>query len=101
MEDGAIVTMEESRNSWCGFKLVGDNIDKNVHPTYQRSDHQTQSLHYFHAYAVVDCIDLCELPHSTPERPDIDPSTRLPTTSDSYEVMQKSLCQGVDSSLLS
>ena len=58
------------------------NIDKNVRPIHQQSDHQTQSLHYFHAYAVVDRVDLCELSDATPERPDIDPSTLLPTTSD-------------------
>ncbi len=40
------------------FKLVGDNIDKEVKPRDMRSDHQTKSLHYFHSYAVLDRIDL-------------------------------------------
>ena len=29
-----------------GVKLVGDNVDKTIHPRRQRSDRQTQSLHY-------------------------------------------------------
>ena len=40
------------------FKLVGDNIDKNVRPREMRVDHQTRSLHYFHVYAVRDRVDL-------------------------------------------
>ena len=42
------------------YKLVGDNLDKNVHPRDMRSDHQTQSFHFFHTYAVRDRIDLSE-----------------------------------------
>lgn len=40
------------------YKLVGDNIDKNVKPREMRADNQTRSLHYFHTYGVRDRIDL-------------------------------------------
>ena len=40
------------------YKLVGNNIDKNVHPCYMRNDHQVRPLHYFHTYAVLDRVDL-------------------------------------------
>ncbi len=40
------------------YKLVGDNIDKNVCPREMTSDNQTRSLHYFHTYAVRDRVDL-------------------------------------------
>ena len=40
------------------FKLVGDNIDKEVRPREMRQDYQTRSLHFFHTYAVKDQIDL-------------------------------------------
>lgn len=39
------------------YKIVGDNIDKNITPSFQRLDHQTKSVHYFHAFAVKDRID--------------------------------------------
>lgn len=42
-----------------GFKLVGDNIDFTVRARYMRTDgRQDQSLHYYHAYAIRDRIDL-------------------------------------------
>lgn len=40
------------------YKLVGDNIDKDVRPRDMRSDYQTRSMHYFHSYAVKDRVDL-------------------------------------------
>jgi L1 cell adhesion molecule like protein len=51
---GDTVTAE---HTWCGFKVVGDNIDKNVKPRYMRLDKRTQSLHYFNAYAIKDRVD--------------------------------------------
>ena len=45
-------------HSWSGFKVVGDNIDKNIRPRYQRIDAGIRSLHYFNSYAVLDRIDL-------------------------------------------
>ncbi len=52
------------------YRIVGDNIDKNVKPRDMTSDHQTRSLHYFHSYAVRDRIDLSEL-SSKPPAPDL------------------------------
>ena len=49
-------------SSWCGFKIIDDNIDKNVKPRYYRSDKQVHSLHYYHSYAVKDRIDFSSSP---------------------------------------
>ena len=46
---------------WHGFKIVGDNIDKNIRPSFQRCDYQTKSFHYFNSYAVKDRIDLSDV----------------------------------------
>lgn len=62
----ASVPLLETKTS-LPFKLVGDNIDKNVRPRYLRSSiHRTESLHYFHSYAVRDRIGFNELPHKQP-----------------------------------
>jgi len=45
------------KSVWNGFKIVGDNIDKSVRPSFQRAQHQTKSLHYFNSYAVRDRVD--------------------------------------------
>ena len=44
-----------------GFRLCGDNLDKNVDRHHLRSDKRNQSLHYFHAYAVENRIDVSQL----------------------------------------
>ena len=40
-----------------GYKIVFDNLDKNIKPRYMRSDSQTKSLHYVQSYTVRDRID--------------------------------------------
>ena len=59
--------------TWCGFKVVGDNIDKTVKPRDMRFDQPSKSLHYFHVYAVKDRIDasgLSAVPcHVNPDAP--------------------------------
>jgi len=52
---------------WKGFKIVGDNIDKNIRPSFQRYDNNTTSLHYFHHYAVLDRVDLSNHSEALPE----------------------------------
>ena len=48
------------------YRLVGDNIDKNIKPRNMTSEHQTRSLHYFHSYAVRDRIDLSDVSSEQP-----------------------------------
>ena len=42
----ASCTLASSGNTWNGFKMIGDNIDKNLHPLFQRIDSTTRSLQY-------------------------------------------------------
>ena len=44
-----------------GYKIVIDNIDKNVKPRNMRVDAQTKSLHYVQMYSVKDRIDFGKL----------------------------------------
>ena len=44
--------------AYLSYKLVGDNIDKNVRPRFMRiKQHRSQSLHFFHSFAVLDRIN--------------------------------------------
>ena len=65
------------------FKLVGDNVDKNVKPSDVRVDSQTKSLHYFQTYAVRDRIDLTSY-DDTPviDESKVDSTRLLPSESD-------------------
>ena len=65
----------------CGLVIVGDNIDKNFRPSYQRQDQQTKSLHYFHAYAVKNRVDVSSLSDARPAAV-ITPENFLTTQSD-------------------
>lgn len=56
-------------SNWTGFKIVGDNIDKTIKPRYMRFDRQTQSLHYFHSYAIKDRINLSDKSDVLPDPP--------------------------------
>ena len=74
---------QECLTPWCGFKIVSDNIDKNIQPSHQRLDRQTQSLHYFHSFAVRDRIDLSAYSDQPPSIPPvIGASTITHTASD-------------------
>ena len=41
-----------------GYVIVGDNMDKNVRPSFQRIDHMTVSLHHFTAFASKDRVNM-------------------------------------------
>lgn len=75
------------------FKIVGDNIDKEVKPRDMRSDYQTRSLHYFHAYAVRDRLNLdnCDDSASAPDMSSIDLRKLLPSKDDNTEI-RKNMC---------
>ena len=53
--------------SWHGFKIVGDNIDKNVKPRHQTLERHTHSLHYFNSYAVQDRLNLHHFSNKPPQ----------------------------------
>ena len=72
-----------TQQPWSGFKMVGDNVDKTIRASFQRSDdHTTRSLHYFHAYAVKDRINFSTLPDSQPQPCKFDLESLLPSQSD-------------------
>ena len=50
----------------CTYVIVGDNLDKTISPRYMRSDHQKQSIHYFHMYASLDRVNAIDLPADHP-----------------------------------
>ncbi len=58
---------EESLSINAGYKIVFDNIDKNVKPRFMRSDYQTHSLHCVHGYAVNDLVDFSEYSDVAPK----------------------------------
>ena len=68
-------------SSWKGFKVVGDNIDKNIRPSFKRYDNKTDSIHYFHYYSLLDCLDLSAYSEVLPTTP-LDLSTLLVSTDD-------------------
>lgn len=66
------------------YRIVGDNIDKEIKPRNMTSEHQKQGLHYFHMYAVRDRVDLSGYSSEAP-KPDIgtmDLETLLPSHDD-------------------
>lgn len=71
------------------YKLVGDNIDKEVRPRDMRSDHQTRSLHYFHTYGVRDRVDLSDVSdkHPMPELSSLRLTDLLPNATDEKNLL--------------
>ena len=65
-----------------GYAIIGNNIDKNVRPLYQRQDRTTRSLHYFHSYAVKNRIDISEMSDKHLSSIDISINKILPGQSD-------------------
>lgn len=66
---------------WNGFKIVGDNLDKNIRPSLQRLTHQTKSLHHFHSYAVKDRVNFSAASDVSKSQP-VDSSSFVMTTQD-------------------
>ena len=50
----------------CTYVIVGDNPDKTISPRYMQSDHQRQSIHYFHMYAALDGVNALDLSADRP-----------------------------------
>jgi hypothetical protein len=67
-----------------GFKLVGDNIDKNVKPRHMRQEKQAQSMHYYHSYAVHDRILILGLSNVVPSLKEV-PLLSIPVTKGCFQ----------------
>ena len=65
-----------------GYKIVGDNIDKNIRASFQRIDHQIKSIHYFHTFAAKDRIDFSNLSELVPHNIRVNLTTLLPGSTD-------------------
>ena len=74
---------------WQGFKLIGDNVDKNIKPRNMRLGSQTSSLHYFNTYAVKDRINFQHLSANATLvfKEDIDFKVFFPGTDDNAELV--------------
>ena len=57
LADNAAASNDINLTIFTMYKLVGDNLDKNVSPREMTYDHQTQSHHYFQTYTVSE--ELC------------------------------------------
>ena len=69
------------------YKIVGDNIDKNVRQSFQRMDMTTQSLHYFHSYAVKDRINTTAM-SDEPHAQRTNAESLLPSAADLEHVLE-------------
>ena len=61
------ITKEVLAKGCFGYRICGDNIDKTIHARYMRIDKRNSSLHYFHSYAVLNCIDVSTFLDGTPD----------------------------------
>ena len=82
-----LVLAKTNKRDWKGFKIVGDNLDKNFRCTFQRIDYQTRSFHFFHTYAVLDRVNLSGL-SDIPQPGVIDFTKVLPTHAEVTELKQ-------------
>ena len=69
------------------YKMVDDNLDKNVQPRDMRIDNQVRSYHFFHTYAVKDRIDLSDMSDKI-EVPEVyDLKNLLPSSDDKKQLL--------------
>ena len=68
---------------WTGFKIVIDNLDKSIKPSFQRLDRSNQLLHFVQMYAVLDRVDFSGLSDSEPVMlSGVNPLSLLPSDND-------------------
>ena len=69
-EDGWVDVPDDNPVTRGSYKIVGDNIDKNIHPRHQSLENPGRSLHYFHSYAILDRFDSSAYSNEAPPEPD-------------------------------
>ena len=78
--------LDSERPTRLFYKIVGDNIDKNVRPSFQRMDMTTRSLHYFHSYTVQDRINTTDM-SGEPNKQLTSAESLLPTAAELEKVL--------------
>lgn len=63
------VQTASEHDEWVGYKLVCDNVDRNIRPRHQTSTRQTKSVHMVQVMAVLGRINLSHLSDIAPQRP--------------------------------
>ena len=85
-----IMKVPGPRRECFGYRICGDNIDKNVRARYMRSDKKNLSLHYFHSYAVLNRIDASSFSDTVPDTSnlnvDVVANSLLPSPSDDIAI---------------
>ena len=94
--DGAQSISTAATSTPDGFVMVGNNIDKNVRPSFLWVDRKTDSWHCFHSYAVYNHINVSNLKDSIPSGEVSSTSVLLNMTDQQKKIVKtlKSLCQG-------
>ena len=79
-----------TNTEWNGYKVVKDNFDKNIRPSFQRVNRRTLSTHYCHVYAVKDRVNLSSLSNARPEiDSSLNPMDILPTYDDLVKLKEE------------
>lgn len=73
---------EKPVERWCGVKLVIDNVDFNITPSFQRVNKVKKSLHYVQTYGVKDRVDLSSLSNEPPRNRKRDANDLMPSPQD-------------------
>ena len=82
-----IQSTQASEERWYGFKIVGDNIDKNVKRRHQTVERGTMSLHYLHSFGVKDRIPCNTVDDIAPSKPfNVNLAVFLPSETDIQSV---------------
>ena len=68
--------------TWNGYKFIGDNVDKTLKASFERSDHRGMSIHCFHGYAVRERINFEDLSEVCPVSTTPDPTVFIPSDAD-------------------
>ena len=77
-----LAVAEQSMSEWFGYKFVGDNVDDEFKPSFQRAEKRGLSMHYFNGFAVRDRVNLSHLSDEPPPYRIPDANTLLPSAED-------------------
>lgn len=92
-----------ARDSWANgghstYQIIGDNLDKDILPSYRTSDSKTLSLHLFNMYAILDRV-VFPPENYEGQTDNIGPAKFIPSVSEQEQLMQE-LCFVISTSII-